>query len=53
VGGVSGGAFNPAVATGVSLMGLSLWSNFWVLLTGEIAGSVAAAATYWVVNGRD
>lgn len=53
VGGISGGAFNPAVATGISLMGLSLWSNFWVLLTGEVAGSVAAAAAYWVVHGRD
>jgi aquaporin Z len=53
VGSISGGAFNPAVATGISLMGLSLWSNFWVLLTGEIAGSVAAAAAYWVVHGRD
>jgi aquaporin Z len=53
VGGISGGAFNPAVATGISLMGLSLWSNFWVLLTGEIAGSIAAAAAYRVVHGRD
>jgi aquaporin Z len=53
VGGVSGGAFNPAVAIGISRMGLSLWSNFWVLLSGEVAGSVAAAATYLVVNGRD
>jgi aquaporin Z len=53
VGGISGGAFNPAVATGISVMGLSLWSNLWVLLTGEIAGSIAAAATYRVIHGRD
>jgi aquaporin Z len=53
VGSVSGGAFNPAVATGISLMGLSLWSNFWILVAGEIAGSVAAATAYKVVHGSD
>jgi aquaporin Z len=53
VGGVSGGAFNPAVATGISLMGLSLWGNFWILLAGEVAGSVAAATAYKIVNGSD
>jgi aquaporin Z len=53
VGGVSGGAFNPAVATGISLMGLSFWGNYWVLLTGEIAGAIAAATAYRVVNGSE
>jgi aquaporin Z len=53
VGNVSGGAFNPAVATGITLMGLSLWGNLWVLLAGEAAGAVAAAAAYRVVNGSD
>jgi aquaporin Z len=53
VGGISGGAFNPAVATGISLMGLSFWSNYWVLLAGELLGAAAAAAAYKVVNGAD
>jgi len=53
VGGVSGGAFNPAVATGISLMGLSLWGNFWTLVAGEVAGSITAAMAYRVVNGSD
>ena len=53
VGGVSGGAFNPAVATGISLMGLSFWGNYWVLLSGEIAGAIAAATAYKVVNGSE
>jgi aquaporin Z len=53
VGSVSGGAFNPAVATGISLMGLSLWSNYWVLLAGEAAGAVAAATAYKIVNGSE
>jgi aquaporin Z len=53
VGGVSGGAFNPAVATGITLMGLSLPGNLWVLIAGEVAGSVAAATAYKIVNGPE
>ena len=34
-------------------MGLSRWGNFWVLLAGEVAGSLAAAAAYRIVNGSD
>jgi aquaporin Z len=53
VGGVSGGAFNPAVATGISAMGLSFWSNYWVLIAGEVAGSIAGATAYKFINGSD
>ena len=53
VGAVSGGAFNPAVATGITLMGLSFPGNLWVLLAGEAAGAVAAATAYRLVNGTE
>jgi aquaporin Z len=53
VGGVSGGAFNPAVATGISIMGLSLWSNLWVLIAGEVVGALVAATAYRLINGTD
>jgi aquaporin Z len=53
VGGVSGGAFNPAVATGISCMGLSLWSNLGVLVGGELLGAAVAAGAYRLVNGAD
>jgi aquaporin Z len=53
VGGVSGGAFNPAVATGITLMGLSAWSNFWLFMLGEFSGGVAAALVYKLVNGDE
>ncbi len=53
LGGISGGAFNPAVATGISLMGLSYWSNYWVLVTGELAGAVVAAMAFRLVAGAD
>jgi aquaporin Z len=53
VGGVSGGAFNPAVATGITLMGLSSWGHYWIYLVSELAGGTAAALAYKVVNGDD
>ncbi len=53
VGGVSGGAFNPAVAFGITKMGLSLWGNLWILLVGEAAGAIVAAFTYKGINEGD
>jgi len=46
VGGVSGGAFNPAVAVGASLMNIFAWGNFWIYLVAELAAGVAAAVTF-------
>jgi aquaporin Z len=45
VGGVSGGAFNPAVAVGAMVMGLLEWSNIWVYLLANLLGGAAAG---WV-----
>ncbi len=53
VGGISGGAFNPAVALGITKMGLSLWGNLWILLVGEAAGALVAAFTYKGINEGD
>jgi aquaporin Z len=53
VGGISGGAFNPAVATGITLMGLSGWNHLWVLLVGELAGAGIAALTFRLVAHDD
>ena len=45
VGAVSGGAFNPAVALGASVLGLFAWSNIWIYLLAELgAGALAAGA---------
>lgn len=43
VGAVSGGAFNPAVALGITILNLSLWSNIWIFIVGNLLGAVAAA----------
>jgi aquaporin Z len=53
VGNISGAAFNPAVALGVSLMGLQAWSSLWVFLLANFAGGAAAAVTYKIVNGDE
>jgi aquaporin Z len=50
VGGVSGGAFNPAIALGASVTGLLKWSHFWVYIVGPILGGVAAAAAFLYVQ---
>jgi aquaporin Z len=46
VGGISGAAFNPAVALGITLMGLSAPSFIWVFLVGNFLGAAAAALLF-------
>lgn len=46
VGAVSGGAFNPAVALGITAMHLSAWSNLWVLVVASLAGAAGAALIF-------
>src|SRR6266511_2162084 len=35
VGDISGGAFNPAVALGLCLLGISSWGNIWMYLVAN------------------
>jgi aquaporin Z len=53
VGGISGGAFNPAVAIGLCSMGIVAWGSLWIYLVACLAGGAVAALTYRVVNGQD
>jgi aquaporin Z len=53
VGGISGGAFNPAVASGASVMGLFSWSNIWIYLLADFAGGAAAALVFRYLNPGD
>jgi aquaporin Z len=46
VGSVSGGAFNPAVALGASVLGLFSWSHIWIYLIADFAGGGAAAVAF-------
>jgi aquaporin Z len=49
VGGISGGAFNPAIALGAMVSGLLKWSHIWVYLLADFAGGVAAAFAFLYV----
>ena len=53
VGNISGGVFNPAVAVGISTMGLVVWSKFWVYFVSQFVGGAAAAATFRLLNPED
>lgn len=46
VGGISGAAFNPAVAGALTAMGLAEVSNIWIYLVAEFAGGAAAALAF-------
>jgi aquaporin Z len=49
----SGGAFNPAVALGATLMKGFVWSDMWIYLVGSFAGAALAAIVFLVKNPDD
>lgn len=53
VGGISGGAFNPAVAVGVTAMGIFPAANIWVYLLADFAGAALAAIVFKIINPED
>jgi aquaporin Z len=53
VGGISGGAFNPAVAVGATLMHIIKGANLWIHLIADFAGGVAAAFAFKSLSTAD
>ncbi len=53
VGGISGGAFNPAVAIGAAVMGLLSFADIWIHLVADLAGGAAAAFVFRFLNPSD
>ena len=53
VGGISGGAFNPAVATGITVMGLKRGADIWIFLLADFAAGALAAAAFRFINPED
>lgn len=53
VGTISGAAFNPAVALGVTLMNLSTWDNFWIFIVGNLAGACTAAFAFLAAHPNE
>ncbi|HAP01658.1 MAG TPA: porin [Bacteroidetes bacterium] len=54
---ISGGAYNPAVATGPMLFDLYIGGNgyqfLWIYIVGPFSGAIAAAMTYKFLNAED
>src|SRR5438874_2445517 len=50
VGDISGGAFNPAVALGICILGISDWNNIWIYLLANFAAGVLAAVIFQLIN---
>jgi aquaporin Z len=53
VGGISGGAFNPAVTLGAAVGGLFAWSTLWVYIVVQAAAGIAAGLTFRALNPAD
>ena len=45
-GGISGGAFNPAVALGITQMGVAGWGSIWIYWVAQLVAAVVAAYTF-------
>jgi aquaporin Z len=50
VGDISGGAFNPAVAIAISILGLSSWSNIWIYLAANFGAAIVAAIIFNLIS---
>ena len=53
IGGISGGAFNPAVSLGAAAGGLFAWSTLWVYLVVQVVAGAAAGLTFLALNPDD
>lgn len=52
-GNYSGGAFNPAVAIGASIMKIFAWSNIWIYILACFAGGIIAGLVFKMNNPDD
>jgi aquaporin Z len=53
IGSISKGAFNPAVAVGISFMKYVSWNSIWVYLVGCFGGAALAAIVFNYLNKED
>jgi aquaporin Z len=52
VGWISGGAFNPAIALGASVLGAFKWANIWIYLVADFLGGATAAGAFLYIQGE-
>lgn len=53
VGGISGGAFNSAVAIGVATMKMVSFADIWIHISANLVGGAAAAGVFKFANPAD
>lgn len=53
IGKFSGGAYNPAVAIGLSIQKTLCWSQIWIYMAGSIGGAALAAIVFKTINPND
>ncbi len=53
VGGISGGAFNPAVALALCVMKKAAWPDIWMYLVPQLVAGALAAVVFRITNGED
>jgi aquaporin Z len=53
LGGFSGGAFNPAVAIGISILKFTAWTDIWIFLVGCFTGGALAGVAFNFLNPDD
>ena len=53
VGGISGGAFNSAVAVGAAAMKILNFTDIWIHISANLAGGAAAAGVFKFANPTD
>jgi aquaporin Z len=53
LGGISGGAFNPAVAMSMMVADMADWGEWWIYLIGSVLGAAAAATVFAALTERD
>jgi aquaporin Z len=51
VGWISGGAFNPAIALGATVLGAFKWAHIWIYLLADFLGGAAAAGAFLYIQG--
>jgi len=53
VGDISGGVFNPAVAVGITVMGLSSLEYIWIYLVANLIAGAFAGIVFKIINPND
>ncbi|HEX4660752.1 MAG TPA: aquaporin [Streptosporangiaceae bacterium] len=53
IGGISGGALNPAVSLGAAIGGIFAWATLWVYIVVQLVAGAAAGVVFLLLNPED